>query len=162
MSTLFVDNLKPNLNTGINIPGHIIQVVQNTSTTQFSQGGTSFTNTNLDATITPKYQNSKILISVKQQCTFRMNTSSERAAYTRIIRDDEQEIVIQIAKALVSSATVFWFPTMFAIDVFDTPNRTVGTSVTYRTQGRLSSSSADLYYQHDSAPSTMILMEVGQ
>ena len=65
-------------------------------------------------------------------------------------------------KALVSSATVFWFPTMFAIDVFDTPNRAVGTSVTYKTQGRLSSSSADLYYQHDSAPSTMVLMEVGQ
>ena len=27
MSTLFVDNLKPNLNTGVLIPGHQVQVV---------------------------------------------------------------------------------------------------------------------------------------
>lgn len=176
MSTLFVNNLNTASGStitvptgkqviitdegGLRVPGTVIQVVQNTSTTQFSQGGTSFSDTNLNATITPKYQNSKILISVKQQCTFRMNTSAERAAYTRIQRDDGTQITNQLMKALVSSATVFWFPTMFAVDVFDTPNRT--NSVTYKTQGRLSNSAADLYYQHDSAPSTMILMEIAQ
>ena len=36
---------------GLRVPGTVIQVVQNTSTTQFSQGGTSFSDTNLNATI---------------------------------------------------------------------------------------------------------------
>ena len=50
--------------------------------------------------------------------------------------------------------------TIAAMDILDSPNTTSAT--TYKTQGRLSDSSADLYYQHDSSRSTMVLMEIAQ
>ena len=57
---------------GLRVPGTVIQVVENSSTTQMNQGGTSFADTNLTCTITPKYSNSKVLVMVKQYFTFRI------------------------------------------------------------------------------------------
>lgn len=60
MSTLFVDNLKPNVNTVVHIPGHIIQVQSTHLTTAISTTAqeTDFIFVN----ITPKFNTSKVLI----------------------------------------------------------------------------------------------------
>jgi hypothetical protein len=49
--------------------GSVLQVVQATYTTQtsYSSGSTSYTDTGLSATITPKFATSKILIMIIQQ-----------------------------------------------------------------------------------------------
>tara|TARA_A100001391_G_scaffold119443_1_gene81308 strand:- start:84 stop:563 length:480 start_codon:yes stop_codon:yes gene_type:complete len=159
MSTLFVDNLKPNLGTVVHSPGHIIQVVQNDSTTQFSQGGTTFTDTNLTCAITPKYSNSKVLVMVKQYFTFRTTTTAERVALTRLMRGST-EIAQQANNIIAGMSTDHRRGTFATFDVLDSPSTTNET--TYKTQGRLTDSSADLYYQHDNSISTMLLMEIAQ
>ena len=45
-------------------PGHVIQTVTANNSTQVLSSSTSFVTTNLEATITPKYTSSKILILV--------------------------------------------------------------------------------------------------
>ena len=175
MSTLFVNNLNTASGTtitiptgkqviitdegGLRVPGTVIQVVENGSTTQFSQGGTSFTDTNLTCTITPKYSNSKVLVMLKQYFTFRTTTTSERVAFTRILRGST-EIGQQANNVVASGSGDHRRGTVAVMDILDSPNTTSAT--TYKTQGRLSDSAADLYYQHDSSRSTMVLMEIAQ
>ena len=62
MSTLFVDNLQPHLETKVNVPGHITNVVQGSQGTSISLGSTSWTATGLTASITTQTGNSKVLI----------------------------------------------------------------------------------------------------
>ena len=63
MSTLYVDTINEKTSgNGIEIPGHVIQVVQNTFGGYDSIASTTLTNTSLNATITPKSSTSKILV----------------------------------------------------------------------------------------------------
>jgi len=144
---------------GLRVPGTVIQVVENGSTTQFSQGGTSFADTNLTCTITPKYSNSKVLVMLKQYFTYRTTTTSERVAFTRLMRGST-EIGQQANNVVATTAADHRRGTFATMDILDSPNTTSAT--TYKTQARLSDSSADIYYQHDSSRSTMILMEIAQ
>ena len=58
MSTLFVDNLKPNLETGIHALGHVIAVYQFTAPEQTTTSATNLIN----ATFTPKFSGSKFFV----------------------------------------------------------------------------------------------------
>ena len=64
MTTLYVDNIAPNLQSRVSVPGHVIQVVQGTSfsTTQVSSATPAAVG--LEATITPSSTSSKILVFV--------------------------------------------------------------------------------------------------
>ena len=66
MSTLFVDTINEKTSgNGIAIPGHVVQVVSTSKLTDLVQPS-SFTDVTglLSVTITPKFSNSKILITV--------------------------------------------------------------------------------------------------
>lgn len=63
MSTLYVDNLEPNLGSGVHAAGHVVQVVFGELTTRVQTSTTSWNDIGLSATITPQHANSKILIS---------------------------------------------------------------------------------------------------
>lgn len=63
MSTLYVDTINEKTSgNGIYIPGHVVQVVQSTFGGYDTITSTSLTNTSLNATITPKFSTSKILV----------------------------------------------------------------------------------------------------
>ena len=64
MSTLFVDTINEKTSgNGIQIPGHVVQIVSTTKTDTFTGNSTSFVDiTGFSVSITPKYNNSKILI----------------------------------------------------------------------------------------------------
>ena len=68
MTTLYVDNIAPNLQSKISAPnltlptGSVIQVVQSTMTSTPQTSSTSFVDTGLSATITPTSSSSKILV----------------------------------------------------------------------------------------------------
>jgi len=51
---------------GVQIPGHVIQVVQGTTATAVSISTGTYTFTGLTATITPKFATSKILVQIEQ------------------------------------------------------------------------------------------------
>ena len=63
-STLFVDAIEPNLSSGVHIPGHVIQVVNATYSTQTLSSSSTFADTGLTASITPLSASSKILVTV--------------------------------------------------------------------------------------------------
>ena len=85
MSTLFVDTINEKTSgNGIAIPGHVVQVVSTSKTDRFGSTSSSFTDvTGLSVTITPKFSNSKILITVS---TAACNNSSSRVARFRLLR----------------------------------------------------------------------------
>lgn len=64
MSTLYVDNLQPNLGSGVLIPGHVVQVQSNSVATAFSTSSTSLVTTGVSTSITPLSASSKIFLSV--------------------------------------------------------------------------------------------------
>jgi hypothetical protein len=62
-STLFVDAIEPNLSSGVHIPGHVIQVVNfATNGASASFNNTSWNDTLLTITITPKSSTSIIIV----------------------------------------------------------------------------------------------------
>lgn len=60
MSTLYVDNLEPNLGSRVMAAGHVVQVVHNTINQKIAFTSTSFTSSGLSVSITPTSANSKI------------------------------------------------------------------------------------------------------
>ena len=69
MSVLYVDNLQPNLGSQVEIPalkpisGSVVQVVQDYKTDATVYNGVDTYHTVMSVSITPKYANSKMLIS---------------------------------------------------------------------------------------------------
>jgi len=63
MSTLYVDNLEPNLGSRVLAAGHVVQVVCATYGTKFNVTATGWIDSGLEATITPTSTSSKILVS---------------------------------------------------------------------------------------------------
>ena len=88
MSTLYVDTInEKTIGNGIYIPGHILQVVQGTLGTTSSgvtaNGTNVFTDSGLQASITPSSTSSKILISYQVHLT----SSNQYQHKSRILRD---------------------------------------------------------------------------
>ena len=52
---------------GVKIPGHVVQVVQGSTSTAISNTTSSFVDTGLTASITPLSSSSKILVMIEQQ-----------------------------------------------------------------------------------------------
>jgi hypothetical protein len=67
-STLTVDNIVGATTAGnVHMPGGVVQVVQGTTSTRTAISTGTYTFTGLTATITPKFNNSKILVQIEQQ-----------------------------------------------------------------------------------------------
>ena len=83
MSTLFVDTINEKTSgNGVAIPGHVVQVVENTKVGSFSTSSNSFVANGLSVTITPKFSTSKIVLFVN--CM--IDTVSDRQAVWTIFR----------------------------------------------------------------------------
>lgn len=63
MSTIYADNIQPNLGSGVSIPGHVVQVVEASNETQISTTSTSKVSTGLSVSLTPASTSSKVLFS---------------------------------------------------------------------------------------------------
>jgi len=64
-STLYVDNLiEKTTGNGVHIPGHVVQIQDGKTITYTTHSSTSYTDSNLAVTITPKYANSKLFFWV--------------------------------------------------------------------------------------------------
>ena len=68
MSTMYVNKIQElNVGSGVQIPGHIIQVVEGEYNTQIDISSGSYTDIALSATITPKSSSSKIYVITNVQ-----------------------------------------------------------------------------------------------
>lgn len=157
MSTLYVDNLQPNLGTGVSIPGHVIQVVQGSTSTHVEVSGDTYTDTGLSGTITPKKASSKILVIVAQSMATSQSGSGSWQVTNRILRGSTE--IIEVNRS-------FWVNqangggASHSIIKLDSPNTT--DAITYTTQARNGSASGNFRAQMDGGESTITLMEIAQ
>ena len=164
MTTLYVDNIAPNLNSKISAPnltlptGSVIQVkyVDYNTETSMSQG--SWVDLGLSLTITPSSTSSKILVHYYPQ--FRMQASSNDTGIGfRVLRGstalDQDAQTYQQYTYAGSGANSEWrgsVPFMY----LDSPSTTSAT--TYKVQGNAYSGSVRC--QSDNNRSRMVLMEI--
>lgn len=64
MSTLFVDDINEKTSgNGVKIPGHMVQFQSDRSTTRIATNSGTFQDTGIEISFTPKFSNSKLLIT---------------------------------------------------------------------------------------------------
>ena len=181
-STLYVDNLvEKTSGNGVHIPGHVVQVVEDTVTApSIINPSTTFTAyTDLSATITPTSANSKIYVSA--YCTWAGGGTANQDIMIRIARNGSG-VFIGDARGSNTRATYGqgdsvpkvhyeWASVLFSAAFLDAPNSTSAQTYTiqfatgfaqggsiYLGQQGVSSTSAE----QNTAPATIVLMEIGQ
>lgn len=92
MSTLYVDTITEKTSgNGVQIPGHVVQVVFGTLSSSYSNSAGSFTSTGLSATITPSSSSNKIYVLLDGEGG--QNTSG-RSCFYRVMRDGTTQVTI--------------------------------------------------------------------
>lgn len=162
MSTLYVDNLQPNLGTGVSIPGHVIQTVYAEDDTAINTTSTSYIDTSVTASITPKSASSKILVIV--QSTLRSITSSTNGSGVQAMIHRDGTAIGKVVQAKVrenlSTGNTSNVQGGGSIVALDTPNTT--SQVTYTVRVKTANSAVECRYNSDGTGSTITLMEIAQ
>ena len=152
MSTMYVNKVQElNVGSGVHIPGHVIQVVKTEGSGIIYFGGsTSAYTTLMTANITPKFNNSLIVVHMFQT----LNTTSGYWSM-RIMRDGTQ--VVSNSEGAVATGRI-----QSVAHKIDAPNTT--SQVTYTLQGIAGGGGTDsnLYTVNNPTGSGLILMEVAQ
>ena len=155
MSTLSVDTIQGQTTAAnVKLPaGCILQVIQGTHATEVTHNTSAYTDTGLTATITPKYNNSKIYILVNQGVYWTGNGFS-----IKILRGSTgistPPVNYDIHDNSVSNAR-----DKITLTHLDSPATTSAT--TYKTQLH-GHSSGTFKTNNDNTTSTMTLMEIAQ
>ena len=169
-STLTVDNIVGATSaSAIKIPGHVIQAVDASHTGGTTVQNTTFTDTGLSCTITPKFSTSKILVTCTQQVQA-WNTGSYATARWRIVRNiagGSFSAIYQDSNA--SNGNIFYYDyggsgincyTPISYTMIDSPSTT--SACTYKTQGCQGSNGGNRAVFNGDAPGRIVLMEIAQ
>ena len=160
-STLYVDNLEPNLGNSVHIAGHVLQTVQTehsvpntTALTRIDTSSSSYSDL-LTRTITTKSDNSIIRV----MCDIIGYNSSDLRGRGQVLRGSTVIIFDPYAWHQPPAAMGRW-----RVDFFDQPNVTAGTTLTYKVQAN-SFNGTMRYLYSDSAGTTasfLTLQEIAQ
>jgi len=165
MSTLYVDNLQPNLGSRVMAAGHVVQVVHARYDTPITISGSGWISTGLAATITPTSTTSQILITVHQQVHTSGGSGTENGCGFMVSRNGT-------TVSSTASATSF---DMYHYDAsagndwrgrisysgMDSPASTSALTYTANVV-KYVAATGDLIVQDQLNPSFMILMEIAQ
>jgi hypothetical protein len=181
MSTLYVDNLQPNLGSRVMAAGHVVQVVSTTSKSHQSHATNTFAHfSGLDCTITPTSSSSKIFVSVN---IFVGNASDDNYNQFIIYRQEAggANVSLDVGDVIGNAARLSWGqngPYTHAIyevhnsswQNLDSPNTNVAT--TYKLYARAQATGNRTMYLNRpsdtgdanrmSTVSSMTLMEIAQ
>jgi len=159
MSSLNVNTISEyTSNNGVQIPGHIIQVVQGTFATQTSRTSNTQADTGLSVSITPKATSSKILVMMLHHTKIQRNTTSANAT-VKILRDSTE---IESANHFFTDAGGNAASTQnLTASVLDSPATT--SAITYKTTFGVdnASDSETIYIAWQNQTERLIAMEVG-
>ena len=154
--------------------GSVIQVVFDSTTTEASRnhsnnGGTEthIFDTNLSATISPRFVSSKILVRISQHFMF-SNTSNTQMQANIFICDGDNNILDgrTVGYDMIRVKNQQAFAATHSAQLFHSPNTT--SAFTYKTRGNFyysSGGAGKLYFQYANklnAVSTISLMEIAQ
>lgn len=132
--------------------GSVLQVVNGSSTTGINTTSSSYVDTNLTATITPRSVTSKILVLISQS-GISVGTSAS-GVNCRILRDSTQ--LIEFAMYYMYSTT--GSPVGASANYLDSPATT--SAITYKTQYKRGTGSGNIYMNDNNATSTITLLEI--
>jgi len=141
--------------------GKVLQVIQGTTSTQVNIAGQTYAQSGIEATITPSAASSKILILAT--CSTRSNrTSSNTQSKAQIRRGTGtviQDYITTFMGIEPNSSGYLAINMTRAISYLDSPSTTSAT--TYYIYGTGAEASDTISFQMNSAPSSIILMEIG-
>jgi hypothetical protein len=138
--------------------GSVIQVVQSTYSTNTSTSSSSFSDTGLTATITPKFATSKILVMVNQNGLYKDQGGAAAGGALRLLRNGSQ-ILYMNGRYAGDSGTSFALSIGSASSAYlDSPATTSAT--TYKTQFLSESGTSAVYVQAYGSASSITLMEI--
>lgn len=137
--------------------GKIIQVVSSSTTSRTQSSSTTFADTALTATITPKSNTSSILIYVSHNGCIKNAENSQNALFMRLMRDTTELVVNggigytnSASRNAVGSATIIYR---------DSP--ATGSAITYKTQIRTNISGSTVAVNDSNDFSSITLFEIG-
>ena len=142
--------------------GKVLQVIYASTTTQTAVATTTYTDTTLTASITPTSATSRIAVFANLQFYLDINGTG-KSVRTRLLRNstviftDDTSASSGGVTAIGASAVAIFarIPVMYV----DSPATT--SSTTYKMQGAGNTATGTLQFQDISAPSSIILMEIG-
>lgn len=147
--------------SSLGISGAVIQVVQGSNGTETASSSTTFSDTGLSATITPKFSTSKILVIVNHPECYKSAGSTENALKLNICRNGSQIVAFNHSLGYQNAASRLSFSTSYTY--LDSPASL--SALTYKTQfaqGEQSVAAVEVNWYGSAAPSTITLMEIAQ
>lgn len=161
MSTLRVNNMTNVGGDGSTYAkGHVVQVVNEKTLVPVSNSSTTFIDTGLTATITPKFATSKILVIVSQNGLYKSSSNASNAIWLQLLRGSEALAIFGYAIGLNLVAQIGYVGGS-SIEYLDSPNTT--SPVIYKTQFRNEAAASLVSVQANyNGTSTITLMEIAQ
>ena len=136
--------------------GSVLQVVNATYSTQQGTTTSTFTDTGLTATITPKFTTSKILVLVSQNGAYKTNGNLGQAVQIRLVRGSTTINTFSIG--LAYTGTTIENTASASTCYLDSPATTSAT--TYKTQFAGYINASAVYVQTFSETSSITLLEI--
>jgi hypothetical protein len=136
--------------------GAVIQVVNASTTTGVTSSTTSYADTTLTATITPKFTTSKILILISHTNNYKTAGSSGNALFLNLCRNGSQIIEFGAELGYTATALGLYFASCFNYQ--DSPATTSAT--TYKTQLKNAVAAGTVAVQANGNMSTITLLEI--
>ena len=160
-STLTVDNLV-GATTAANVKlpaGYIVQAVHFTSSTKTFHSTNSFTDSGFDATITPKYNNSKILV-LGNFSIYLSGSNQNNLAETAIYRNDSTVLGQFTVRAYDYGSSGILIERPVSMNFLDSPATT--STVTYTLYTKMRSGNTLIFNDDADDASSITLMEIAQ
>lgn len=159
MSKLYVDEItEKTANNGVKIPGHVIQVVVDTTEAEVTNNTTSESATGLSASITPSSSSSNILALVTLPIQIGSNSGNIEVDYYL----KRGSTVIATARSMVNVNAIVQEKREVSISKLDSPNTTSATtySVTFKEVVQTNRYGSTMVCTNNTT-ATLTLMEIG-
>jgi len=134
----------------------VLQVVQNSYSSQVVSSSNGYSDTGLSASITPKFATSKILVMVSHPSNYKSNGNALNGLWIQLMRGGI--FLVEAVKNQLYTGTTIELAGGFSFNYIDSPATT--SSVTYKTQFRNQVAAAQVGVNLQNSPSTITLIEV--
>ena len=162
MSKIFVDDIvEKTSNHGVQIPGHVVQIVQGEHSTQLLSSSSTYAATGVTASITPSSTSSKILVCVQINGVYKDGNNSTGVGI-RVKRDSTQikELASRAGGDNGTGGSAVQSIGTVGGDILDSPSTTSAT--TYDVDFKATGNTSGAYVQVYGVTSSIVLMEIAQ
>ena len=161
MSTLSVDTIQGKTTAGtLKLPSdYIVQAVHFTTSTKSFHSTNSFTDSGFDATIAPKYNNSKILV-LGNFAIYLSGNQQNNVAETAVHRNDSTVLGKFTVRAYDYGSSGVLIERPVSMNFLDSPATT--STVTYTLYTKMTSGNTLIFNDDADDSSSITLMEIAQ